>query len=445
MLFFITACQKELSLELKDTVSTGSLQNDTSGKCLPKTVQGIYKVGTVLIADSNYIDVQVNVTGAGAYRVYSDTVNGFFFQAKGAFATAGLSTVRLSGNGTPKSAGINNFTITYDSTTCIVAVTTIAQSGGVAAQYTLAGTPTTCMNFVLTGEYKAGTALTAANTVVINVNVTVAGTYNLATAVSNGMTFSGAGTINNLGQQTITLAASGTPGAADSTNIPVATGASSCSFIVVVSTAGATPDYFPRTAASNWSYEFDGNQNDSLFLRAKPGTVTISGNVYSVFEAQENPATGFFDFGYFRRSGSNYHTYADLGEYFGLDSAFNLDYIFLKDDVAVNATWQSAPVNGTATDSSGTYSVSLRIIFSIEQKDATIIVGGASYPNTIVVVEKYQVFNGANWVDATAMIGYVKNYFARGVGLIKLDYYYEDGKANPPVYYAQNIRRYQVY
>ena len=445
IIFLITACQKELSIELKDSVSTGSLKDDSAGKCLPKTVQGIYKVGTVLVADSNYIDVQVSVTAAGSYRVYSDTVNGFFFQAKGNFGATGLSTVRLSGNGTPKTAGINNFTITYDSTECIVAVTTIVQGGALGAQFTLSGSPAACMNFVLTGDYKAGILLTAANTVVINVNVTVAGTYNLTTTLINGMTFSGAGTINNLGQQTITLAASGTPGIAESTTVPVTTGSSSCSFIVVVSAAVATFDYFPRTAASNWSYEFDGNQNDSLFLRAKPGTANISGNVYTVFEAQENPATGLYDFGYYRRSGSNYHTYADMGKYFGLDNAFYLDYIFLKDDAAVNATWQSAPINGTATDSSGTYPVSVRIVFSIEKKDEPIIVGGISYPNTIVVVEKYQVLNGANWVDATAIIGYIKNYFARGVGLIKLDYYYEDGKTNPPVYYAQNIRRYHVF
>ena len=127
VIFLITACQKELSIELKDSVSTGSLKDDSAGKCLPKTVQGIYKVGTVLVADSNYIDVQVSVTAAGSYRVYSDTVNGFFFQAKGNFGATGLSTVRLSGNGTPKTTGINNFTITYDSTKCVVPVTTIAQ------------------------------------------------------------------------------------------------------------------------------------------------------------------------------------------------------------------------------------------------------------------------------------------------------------------------------
>ena len=438
-----TACQKELSIEVSGTVSSGSLQSDSSGKCLPKTVQGIYEVGTVLVVATNYIDVQVNVKTAGTYRVYSDTVNGIFFQAKGSFATAGLNTVRLAANGTPLTAGINNFTITYDSTKCVIPVTILARGGAVDAQYTLDGAPDTCMSYVVSGDYKAGILLTVANTVVINVNVTVLGTYTITTQVSNGITFSGSGLFTNLGKQPVTLTATGTPGVEGNTNIPVTFGTSSCSFIVAVT---SSVDYFPRTAASNWSYQFDGNPNDSLLLRAKPGTVTIAGNAYTVFEASDSAAGVFFDYGVYRRSGANYHTYTDLGAYFGLDSAANLDYIFLKDDVAVNTSWQTTPVDGTVTDTSGiVYPVSIRIVFTIEQKDVPITVGGTSYPNTIVVLEKYEVFNGATWTDATALIGYVKNYFARGVGLIKLDDYYQPGNPNPPVNYVQDIRRYQVF
>lgn len=231
-----TACQKELSLETSDVASAGSLQSDTTGDCLPKTVQGVYEVGTVLDGAANYIDVQVNVTGVGSYLVFSDTVNGMFFQASGVFATAGLNTVRLPGDGTPLSAGIHNFVITYDSTACTVAITTLAQGEGVAAAFTLAGAPDTCINYVLTGDYSVGVATTAANTVALNVDVTVPGTYNLTTTVSNGITFSGAGSFISPGAQTIVLAASGTPAVAGSTNIPITVGASSCSFMVDIAT-----------------------------------------------------------------------------------------------------------------------------------------------------------------------------------------------------------------
>ncbi|MGK2860989.1 MAG: hypothetical protein ACSLE0_03600 [Chitinophagaceae bacterium] len=441
-ILLLISCQKEVSVELNGSASGGTLQSDAAGECLPKTVQGIYKAGTALVATENYIDVQVNVAVIGNYRVFSDTVNGISFQARGSFTTAGLNTVRLNGTGTPVNGGISNFFIRYDSSQCLIPINIIG-SNTTAGQFTLPGAPNSCMNYVLNGDYKVGIPLTTANTVLINVNVTALGTYSLATPVSNGMTFTGSGSFTNLGQQVITLTATGTPGISGSTNIPVTVGTSVCGFEVVVT---SSVDYFPRTEGSNWSYQYDGNPNDSLFLRAKSGTVTFAGNIYTVFEAQEDLATGFYDFGYYRRAGGDYHTYADLGEYFGLDSSSFQDYIFLKDDVVVNTTWQTAPVNGTVTDTSGTaFPVSVRIQFTLEQKDVAVTVGGTSYPNTIVVVEKYQVFDGANWVDATALIGYIKNYFARGVGLIKLDYYYQDGNPNPPVDYVQDIRRYQVF
>jgi hypothetical protein len=171
----------------------------------------------------------------------------------------------------------------------------------------------------------------------------------------------------------------------------------------------------------------------------------LGGNVYTVFEATDNAASGFFDFGNYRKAGSDYHTYADMGDYFGLDNAVNIDYIFLKDNLAATATWESGTIDGTITDSSGVFPVSIRIAFTIEQKDIAVTIGGTNYVNTIVVIEKYQVFDGANWVDATPVTGYFKSYYARNIGLIKQAYYYQDGNANPPVIYEQDIRRHQVY
>ncbi len=441
-ILFLISCQKELSVELNGSDSRGSLQSNGTGECLPKTVQGIYKAGTALVATENYIDVQVNISTIGNYRIFSDTVNGISFLGRGSFTAAGLNTIRLNGTGTPVNGGINNFIIRYDTSRCTIPIN-IVGSNSTEAQFTLLGAPNSCLNYVLNGVYKVGVPLTTANTVIINVNVTALGTYSLTTPPSNGMTFTGAGSFSSLGQQIVTLTATGTPGIAGSTNIPVTVGTSVCGFEVVVT---STVDYFPRTEGSNWSYQYDGNPNDSLFVRAKPGTVAFAGNIYTVFEAQEDAVTGLYDLGYYRREGGDYHTYEDLGNYFGLDSSSFQDYIFLKDDVALNANWLTAPINGTVTDTSGTtYPVSVRIQFTIEQKDVTVTVGGTSYPNTIVVVEKYQVFDGANWVEATALIGYVKKYYARGVGLIKLEYYYQDGNPNPPVDYVQDIRRYQVF
>lgn len=271
-LLFFSACQKEYSLELSGTTSSGSLQSDVAGECLPKTVQGIYEAGTVLNATTNYIDVQVNVATVGTYRVYSDTVNGIFFQAKGTFATTGINNVRLTGNGTPLNAGIQNFVITYDTTECVIAVTVLPQGGASPAEFTLSGAPGTCLDFNLSGAYIKDIALTAANTVAIKVNVTKIGTYTINTgAPSNGMTFSGTGALTALGEQTITLTGSGTPAVAISTNMAVEKLPSNCGFAVNV-TEGAAFTIDCASAVVGGTYE------EGVALGAS-NTVAITVNV----------------------------------------------------------------------------------------------------------------------------------------------------------------------
>lgn len=117
------ACSKELSYEGPDIPSEGSMQSDITGDCLPKTVNGKYEVGIPLVADSNTIGVTVNVTVPGIYDISTDTINGFFFNAKGRFTTAGANAIKLRSTGTPFAAGVSNFRISFDSTFCDVQVT----------------------------------------------------------------------------------------------------------------------------------------------------------------------------------------------------------------------------------------------------------------------------------------------------------------------------------
>ena len=95
-LLFFTACQKEVSYETGSTPSAGSLQSDVAGDCLPKTLAGVYEEAKPLDPSTNFLDVQVNVTKAGSYTIYTDTLNGTYFRATGTFASAGTNTVRLS-------------------------------------------------------------------------------------------------------------------------------------------------------------------------------------------------------------------------------------------------------------------------------------------------------------------------------------------------------------
>ena len=79
------------------------------------------------------------------------------------------------------------------------------------AVFAFDGAPGTCIGANVFGTYKAGVPLTTDDSVVVDVTVTVAGTYNISTALVNGISFLGAGSFDTTGLFTITLRGSGTP------------------------------------------------------------------------------------------------------------------------------------------------------------------------------------------------------------------------------------------
>jgi hypothetical protein len=233
-LLFIVGCQKELSFELGNTPSKGSLQSDVTGDCLPKTVNGIYVAASPLVPVTNTITVQVNVARTGTYVVNTDTINGYFFRATGTFTTLGANNVTLRGIGTPFTDGIDNFVVRYDTTLCDIAVTVLPVGSGPAA-FTLTGAPGSCSSANVAGAYAVGVPLAASNTVTLNVNVITAGTYNVTAGPFQGMTFTGTGSLA-MGAQTIVLI--GTPASIPTTaganTVPVTAGGTTCSFVVNV-------------------------------------------------------------------------------------------------------------------------------------------------------------------------------------------------------------------
>lgn len=641
-LILITGCQKEESFELPNTPSEGSLQDDASGDCLPKTINGVYAVGQALVPTTNTITVAVNVTKIGTYTVYTDTVNGYFFRTTGTFTAVGVTNVTLRGSGTPFAAGINNFVVNFDSTVCDIQVTVTNP-----AVFTLAGAPTTCTTPVIAGSYGQNVALTAANTVTLNVNVTTAGAYNVTTAPVNGMTFSGSGTLAT-GAQTIVLTGSGTPTTAGNNIITVTAGSSTCTFTISVAapgvgtlggaggtctpatvngvytagtpltasntveiqvnvttagsfsintntvggmsfsftgnlavgtqtvilqgtgtptgtgaqlftvtlgastctftitlagpgvgtlggaggtctpstvngtytagtaltgtntvdvqvnvtTAGAfnittntvngysfafsgnlavgtqtvtlvgtgtpsaagsnlftvtvpgtpastctftvtvqpPPDYFPRTANSNWSYEFDDDPVDSLYITALSNTITALGNPFVIFMETYDIAGGFDSSGYYRKSGSDYYQWFNL-QNIGFDNPVWAELNFLKDNQGVGFSWTTNGYSGTVAQQPFT----IRFRYTITSQNTTVSVtsstGTTPYPNTIVVKEELEQFSGGVWVPITSMVGYNENYYSRNIGLIQ-QYYYDGAGALDTKF---EMRRYQVF
>ncbi len=429
------ACQKEVSFESGNTTaSVGSLATDAAGDCLGAVISGSYYQDTALNS-TNYVDVTVQVDTAGSYTISTDTVNGYYFKATGTFTSTGTQTVRLIGGGKPLATGSNIFIVRYNGTFCefTIEVTAPAGGGGGSSAFTVS-----CTGATPTGTYVAGTALSStANTVTIDVNVTTIGTWSVTTAPAvNGITFTGTGTFTTTGAQTITLAASGTPVAAGPFTFTVTGGTGTCTFQVTV-TSTAVPDYFPRTANSNWSYEFDGVSADSLLIYVIPATKTINGNTYNLFFY--NDGVDVDSFGYYRRSGGDYFEWIDMGSYVGLDDPYWMEWTFLKDNLTAGATWNSAQFTGPFTDpgSGMTSNVTLRWEFTIVQQNVSYTVGSLNFTNVIQVKQELKQLVGTSWVLAA----YFDSYFARDKGLIKQDLYDNAGT----IVYEQDVRRLVVF
>ncbi len=653
-LIVLAACQKETSFELGGSPGAGSLQSDVTGDCFPKTISGTYIAGALLVPTVSTMTVSVNVTQTGTYVITTDTVNGYYFNASGTFTTLGPTNVILRGNGTPFAAGVNNFVVSYNGTICDIQVT-VLPSGAPPAIYTMNGAPGSCTTPTISGSYILGTALTASNTVVLNVTVTTAGTYNITTAPAvNGMTFAGTGTLA-LGAQTIALIGTGTPTLAGNNTIPITIGSSTCSFVIAVvsgaagtldggptactpvtvngtytvgtaltaantvqvridvttagpytistntvtgfsftksgtvavgndqlitldgigtpttagtqtftvtfgtstctftvpvtgpsgavgtldgaptactpvivnggyrsgtlvttcntaqirvdvTTGGAytittntvtgfsfsktgtigvgndqliildgtgTPttagvqtftvtfgtstctftvpvqailgtDYFPRTANSNWSYEWDDNALDSFYRVVLTATHSALGNTWNIFMMEDGTAPGLDSSGYYRKSGGDYFEWFDYGSWLGLDGPGWGEYILLKDNVAQGTNWKTGTFNGTA----GGTPIQVRFSYTLIQKDVAVSITSSlctiNYTNVNVVEEKIEVFDPTfmMWVDATAAIDYFgKSYYARGIGLIK----FEALDAGGVVTDKQELRRSVIY
>jgi hypothetical protein len=438
LLLFISAlfmaCQKEVSYEKgSSTASVGSLSVDGSGNCLGAVVSGVYYKDTAIKA-SNYVDISVQVDTVGTYTISSDTVNGYYFKASGSFTATGTQVIRLVGGGKPLAAGTNIFTVSYDGTFCefSVTVTVVGPPPGGPAVFTIA-----CTGATPSGTYVAGTALTASNSITLNVNVTTVGPWSVTTAPAvNGMTFTGTGTFTTTGAQTITLTATGTPAAAGTFTFTVTGATATCTFQCTV-TAVVIPDYFPRTTFSNWSYEFDGDPLDSLLIYVIAPTKTILGNTYNLFFYNDG-APPVDTFGYYRRSGGDYFEWIDMGAYVGLDDPYWMEWTFLKDNLTTGGTWTSAQFAGPYTDQMGnTSTLTLRWEFSITGQNIPVTVNGTPYTNVIQVKQELRQLVGTSWLLAA----YFDCYYAKDKGLIKQDLY--DNTST--LLYEQDVRRLVIY
>ena len=244
---FLLSCQKELAFD-SNGVSIGTFKKDAAGDCLPATVNGIFKVDSVL-TNALFVDVQVNASSPGTFDIRSDTVNGYYF-SRAESVVLGTNTIRLYPGGKPIAAGTNTFIVKYGTSTCTFTITVVGAGGGIAI-FTLGGAPGVCSGATIAGTYTAGVPLTPANTLTIQVNVTSLGTYGIVAASTSpgGFLFTGNGVFSTLGLQNVTLTGSGTPSAAGTATFSVTNLISTCTYDITVLPAGG---------GSPAVYSFDG-------------------------------------------------------------------------------------------------------------------------------------------------------------------------------------------
>ena len=269
----IVSCQKELNFDSNGT-SAGTLKKDGSGNCAPVTINGIYKVDSLLIA-SNYVDVQVNVSNPGTFDIKSDTVNGFSFRKAGS-VVFGLNTIRLYAAGKPIAAGTSTFTIKYGSSTCTFDIT-VLPPGSSAAVYTIGGAPSACTGAIAGGTYVAGVALASSNTLTIQVNVTQTGYYTIGTVPVNGFAFAGSGVFTATGLQNVVLTGTGTPINSGVTALSVTNLTAACTYSITVQ---------PGSGGG-------GGTGSDYYLEFKDGSTLISADPSGI-QALIVPNSGFY-------------------------------------------------------------------------------------------------------------------------------------------------------
>jgi hypothetical protein len=400
--------------------------------CTGAVVAGSYAVGLAMTS-ANTATIGVNVTAIGTYTI-STSFQGMIFNATGTFASIGPKTVILNGSGIPTTAGVNTVPITVGTSTCSFPVTV-----GNIAVGSLGGGPGACTPATVSGTYTAGTPLIATNTVQIQVTVTTPGVYTITTNTQNGVSFTTSGTFAANGPANVTLTGTGTPAASGPFTFIITFGSSTCTFPITFAAAPPT-DYFPRTANSNWSYDFDDVFDDSVLIKATAATHSVPPNTYNIFKFDDGVTVSPDDTsGYYRKAGGQYFRYVNLADYFQFDDDQFVEFTFLRDDQAAGFTWTTAGYTGAVGGTPGTF----RIKFTILQKDVPVTVNGTPYPNTIVIEEKYEINIAGIWTSLDTAWGYYKDYYSRNVGWI-LDEYIDPTVGTTPVG-KMELRRFQVF
>ncbi|MEO8960383.1 MAG: hypothetical protein ABI325_00785, partial [Ginsengibacter sp.] len=325
-----------------NTPASGAL-GDSAGKCKPIIINGAYAQG-IKSNNNNTIQVQVNVAAPGPFTLSTNTVNGLSFSTSGTFSTAGQQNVLLNASGTPSVSGDYLFTLKYGNSQCDFTLKVLGVATG-----TLGSNGNDCTSFTFAGTYKQGTEFNTGNTVTIQVNATTAGAYHISTNTINNVSFDTSGIFSATGLQTVTLVGKGTPLNSGVQNFSVTYINSTCNFpLTFISGVAPSDDYFPLSANSNWTYnKVGGTPSDSITNQINNYSTVIAGVTYNSIKQTITSSGSVLDSFYYRKPGGNYYQFINFEKSYNFDQYVAGEYIFLKDNVAANETWNSPTFSGT--------------------------------------------------------------------------------------------------
>ena len=217
---------------LADTAGKAIFTFDGSpSDCINFTINGNYYAG-IVTNTSNTITMSVNVTKPGSYAINTNTANGLTFSDAGSFAVTGQHTVILSAKGTPFRSESTAFVPNTGTVSCNFYLNVAPLPP--PAVFTLKGAPNECAPVTVNGFYILSKPLDAANTVIIQADVSTAGSYTISNNTVNGMTFTASGVFAGTGVQNVTLRGSGVPGSTGTVVVTPLYATSACNFSITV-------------------------------------------------------------------------------------------------------------------------------------------------------------------------------------------------------------------
>jgi hypothetical protein len=172
------------------------------------SMTGAMTANTMITTGSVTQTITVNVATAGSYNISTALVNGVTFSGSGPIQT-GPRTIELTATGTPASAAASPYIYTINTTPSCNFNRSVSDlsSGGTAV---FQGTPN--CNASSTGSMRVNAVVSGVRQR-ISVVATTPGSYNISTALVNGVTFAASGNLN-VGTNDIELIATGTPASA---------------------------------------------------------------------------------------------------------------------------------------------------------------------------------------------------------------------------------------